>query len=267
MFYAISKLFFAIARPTHFLLLLLVLGCLAGLVGRRQLATVLIGFVTLSLVGLSFSPAAFWAIQPLEARFPRPDLVSPPPDGIIILGGAFSLEAEIGHGDFVALNEAAERITEIPRLAKLYPDARIVYTGGSDIALPSGVVPEAEGARRLLIEAGIAPERITLEDKSLTTWENAILTKEIIKPAEGSHWLLVTSAFHMPRSVGVFRKAGWPGIIAYPTDYRAPAESAKLPLPLVATENLALLEYAAKEYFGLAGYYITGRTDALFPAP
>ncbi|MDR3374168.1 MAG: YdcF family protein [Ancalomicrobiaceae bacterium] len=267
MFYVISKWFFAIARPTHFLLILLVVGCLAALFGRRRLATVLIGFVTLSLVGLSFTPAAFWAIQPLEARFPRPDLLSPPPDGIIVLGGAFDTRAEAGHGDSISLNEAAERVTEIPRLAKLYPDARIVYTGGTDVELPKDVIPEAQGAQRLLVEAGIAPERITIEDKSLTTWENAILTKEIVKPADGSRWLLVTSAFHMPRSVGVFRKAGWPGIIAYPTDYRAPSQTAAVPWRLLAVDNLALVEYATKEYFGLVGYYLAGRTDSLFPAP
>lgn len=267
MFYLVSKLVFALARPSHLLLFILVIGFAALLVGRRRLATVLVGAATLTFLLLSFTPIAFWAVQPLEARFPRPDVLSPPPDGIIILGGAFDPSAEVGHGDAISLNEAAERITEIPRLAKLYPNARIVYTGGSDVALPPGVVPEAEGARRLLIEAGIAPDRITIEDKSLTTWENAVLTKQIINPAPGSRWLLVTSAFHVPRAVGVFRKAGWPGIIAYPTDYRAPSAADRTPWRLVATDNLQLVEFAVKEYLGLFGYYVTGRTDALFPAP
>ncbi len=101
----------------------------------------------------------------------------------------------------------------------------------------------------------------------MTTWENATMTKALINPAPDSHWLLVTSAWHMPRSVGAFRKAGWPGIIAFPTDYRQPDAKYGVVLRRPAIDNLVLLEVAAKEWFGMLGYWLGGRSSALFPAP
>ena len=268
MFYVASKLFFAISRPYHLALLLLILG-VAGLYSRwSRAARRLVTGVLVGLVLLSFGPVPQWLIQPLEARFPRPETLPVEPDGIIILGGGFDVLTEAGHGDFISLNDAAERMTEIPALAKTYPRARILYTGGpAEITLAPDLKPEAESARRLLIEAGIAPERITIEGRSLTTWENATFTRDLVRPEPGSHWLIVTSAFHMARSMGVFRAAGWPGVMAFPTDYRAPAAGHRVRGRMIGVENLMISELAVKEYIGLVAYWLSGRSTALFPAP
>ena len=266
MFFIASKVFFALARPYHLAILLLIIGTIALLAGYRRLSTGLIVLVTVSLVTISFTPLSQWIAQPLEARFPRPTAVEPAPDGIIVLGGGFDVMTQAGHGTFISLNEAAERITEIPALARQYPNARIIYTGGP-AEEGQDILSEAQGARRLFIEAGIDPARITLEDRSLTTWDNAVFSRDIVKPAPGSRWLLVTSAFHMPRAMGVFRQAGWPGLVAFPTDYRAPAAESGARSRMVGVENLWLFEIASKEYIGLLGYWLSGRSAALFPAP
>lgn len=266
MFYVVSKVFFGIARPLHFLFLIMLIGLVLQVTRRRRLGLWLVNGAVVVLIGLAMSPAAYWVTVPLETRFPRIDRVDPAPDGIIILGGAGDPVLQRGRPDLVSLNDAAERLTEIPRLARLYPNAKILFTGGPP-GKGDGNPSEAEGAKKLFIEWGIAPGRIIIEDKSLTTWENAVFSRDLVKPQPGSRWLLVTSAFHTPRSVGVFRKVGWPGIIAYPTDYRAPDPALGRGWKTIGSDNLELLELAVKEYFGLAGYWLGGRSSALYPGP
>lgn len=266
MFYLVSKTFYAFARPLHLILILLVLGLGLQLTPWRRLGIGVLSFAVAVLLFLSLTPAAYWMTLPLELRFPRIDHVDQPPDGIIVLGGANEYEPEYGRPNLVSLNDAGERLTEIPRLAALYPKARILYTGGPVDDL--GLIPsEAQAAKNLFVQWGIAPDRIILEDRSLTTWENAVYSMEVVKPAPGTRWLLVTSAFHMPRAMGVFRKVGWPGLIPYPTDYRAPDPAFGIPWDLVASDNLSLVELATKEYFGLLGYWLGGRLSSLFPGP
>jgi uncharacterized SAM-binding protein YcdF (DUF218 family) len=106
---------------------------------------------------------------------------------------------------------------------------------------------------------------VIFEDRSRNTYENAVLSKALAGPAEGERWLLVTSAAHMPRSVGVFRQAGWP-VIAYPVDFRTSDEIGFLQMP-DAAQRWAELDQAIKSWVGLVAYWLTGRTSALFPAP
>jgi uncharacterized SAM-binding protein YcdF (DUF218 family) len=266
MFFIVSKAFFLFARPLHFLLLLMVIGLGLQLSRARRLGVWLVNLAAVCWILFAFSPLAAWLEAPLEQRFPRPGTLDPAPDGIIILGGALDADLSALRPDFYALNDAGERLTEVPRLAKLYPNAKVIYTGGP-FGSPPGTLNEAQNARRLLIDLGVPADRITIEEHSLTTWENAVMSKAIVNPAPDSHWLLVTSAFHMPRSVGTFRKAGWPGIIAYPTDYRLPDPRYQYPATGVAIDNLTLIEIAAKEWYGLLGYWLGGRSTALFPAP
>ena len=134
-----------------------------------------------------------------------------------MLGGALS--PDVSHArNTVALNEAAERLTAVAELARRYPDARIIFSGGSG-AVIFDERPEAEFALRLLETLGVAPGRVVAEDKSRNTVENARFSRELAQPKPGERWLLVTSAYHLPRAVGVFRKAGFP-VEAYPVDWR-----------------------------------------------
>ena len=92
-------------------------------------------------------------------------------------------------------------------LAKRYPGAKLVFTGGSG-AIEQGVSNEAEYARILLEQLGLPPDRVVFETTSRTTWENAVNTYALVKPQPSESWILLTSASHMPRAVGVFRKLG-----------------------------------------------------------
>jgi uncharacterized SAM-binding protein YcdF (DUF218 family) len=121
-------------------------------------------------------------------------------------------------------------------------------------------------ARGLWEALGIAPARITLEGKSRNTVENAVFSKEVVKPEPRERWLLVTSAYHMPRAIGIFRKAGF-AVEPYPVDWRTPGwEDTLRPFPTVG-DGLQRTDTAVREWVGLAIYWLTGRSSALFPGP
>jgi uncharacterized SAM-binding protein YcdF (DUF218 family) len=160
------------------------------------------------------------------------------------------------------LNNAAERITEFVALARRYPEARLVFTGGSGFVFP-GALREADVIHHVLDGLGSDLSRITFERESRNTYENALFSRPLVNPGTGETWLLITSAAHMPRSVGIFRRAGWP-VLAYPVDYRSTRELSWSPDLL---SGLDALNESLREWVGLVAYRLMDRTDALFPAP
>src|SRR5215212_2812229 len=264
MFFVLAKVLGFFALPSNILISLGVLGLVLmatrfARAGRRLAVTALI---LLAIVGLT--PLGNALILPLEERFPPWDSTRGAPTGIISLGGALDTVVSEPR-DEVALNEAAERMTAIAELARRYPDARIVFSGGSGRIIYDGVT-EASLAARLFASFGIAKERITLEDQSRDTLENARFTKALVQPKPGERWLLVTSAHHMPRSVGLFRAEGFP-VEAFPVDYRTRGAIDLLRPFSSVGDGLRRTDTAAREWIGLAVYRLTGRTAEFFPAP
>ena len=266
MFFILAKVTFAIIRPVTFALLMLALGVLLMRTQFSRAGRRLVTVTVLALLLVGFTPLAPLSIAPLEDRFPLPERVEPAPDGIVILGGALDEKVNDRRPGSYALSDAAERMTIVARLAREYPDARIVFTGGTGDLLDQSF-SEAAIARRLFLDFGLPEARMTFEDKSRDTWENAVFTRDLIKPAPGSRWLLVTSAFHMPRAVGIFRKVGWPGLVPYPVDYRSRGFARIRPIPDSPVQNLLIFDTAVREYLGLVAYRLAGRSDDWFPAP
>jgi uncharacterized SAM-binding protein YcdF (DUF218 family) len=131
--------------------------------------------------------------------------------------------------------------------------------------LAPGALSEADVARQLWLDLGVPAERMAFERESRNTHENAVNTLRQIRPKPGETWLLITSASHMPRSMGVFRKAGW-RITAWPVNYRSGAGSG-IWLEESFPVRLQQFEWGTREWLGLFAYWSMGRTDALFPAP
>ncbi len=154
-------------------------------------------------------------IAVLEDRFPVITSITEPVDGIIVLGG--SVDQYLGQTrKQIILNNAAERLTSFVALARQFPKAKLVFTGGSGRL--DQTHKEADTAREFFTSMGLPQSRIIFEDRSRNTFENGIFTHRLVKPKASERWLLITSARHMPRSIGVFRQLGW-NTIPYPVDY------------------------------------------------
>ncbi len=264
MFFIASKIFEFFYAPSHFALFALMLG--VGLSYTRHVTAgrrVITASAVLLMV-IAFGPMGHFLAAPLESRFPLPPNDMTPPDGIVVLGGSVDEELS-GQMGRVALNDAAERLTAPIELLRRYPHARLVFTGGS-AALTGAVYTEARAVQQFWREAGLDRGDVLYEDHSRNTFENAVFTRDLVKPKAGERWLLVTSAMHMPRSVGVFRKAGFP-VIAYPVDFRTNGDFWRPHLASLTQSAVGATDFAAHEWIGLVAYYLTGKTGALFPAP
>jgi uncharacterized SAM-binding protein YcdF (DUF218 family) len=264
MFFVLSKVLGFFALPSNFVISLGLLGALLlpTRLRRSGLALVVGSVVVLAILGLS--PVGNLLILPLEERFPPWDSSRGAPDGIIVLGGAIGPELSTLRHE-VSLNEAAERMTIVADLARRFPAARIVFSGGNGgLLFDRGT--EAEFALQLFLSFGIARERIILEDRSRNTVENAIYSRQLAAPKAGERWLLVTSAHHMPRSIGIFRQAGFP-VEAYPVDYRTRGVGDYYRPFSTMGDGLRRTDTAMREWAGLVAYWMTGRSSQLFPAP
>jgi uncharacterized SAM-binding protein YcdF (DUF218 family) len=180
-----------------------------------------------------------------------------------MLGGAVDLYLSIAR-ERPTLGDAADRISETAALANRFPTARVFLSGGWGENGPQGYVTETTYARQALLGMGIAASRIETEEKSRTTFENAVETKKALQPKPGETWLLVTSATHMPRSVAVFRDVGF-DVIPYPVDYRTRGMQDPLNIPVMTSVGLTNWDLAAHEWVGLLAYRLSGRTKTLLP--
>ena len=262
MFFVLSKLLVPLETPSDLLLLILLLGLLATWLGRfRRMGMAMITLATLVFLFVTLFPVSAWVTAPLENRFPRPPALPDHVDGIIVLGGAIDPATTARRG-LPTLNSAAERMTEFVRLAKKYPTARLVFSGGSGLLnLRRPAFTEADSARLFFDQQGLDTARMIFEKQSRNTYENVIFSKTLARPSAGQTWLLVSSARDMPRTVGIFRRAGWP-VVAVPVSYKS-----DWPHSLILADNLPDLDDSAHEWLGLLVYYLTGKTDSLFPGP
>jgi uncharacterized SAM-binding protein YcdF (DUF218 family) len=263
MIFLLSKFAGLLVRPSTLLLICCIVGLALTWRGRSRLGRGLLTVGIGGFVAVFLLPLDQWALLPLEDRFPRP--LQPPAhvDGIVVLGGATIPELTAVRG-IPALNSAAERMTETVALARRYPSARVVFTGGQGALFP-GALDEADVARELFTDLGLPPERLVLESDSRTTWENAAYTKALVQPKPGETWLMVTSADHMARGIGAFRAVGW-DTLAWPVSYKS-GRSLRLWLPGSLGTRLHMLDEAAHEWVGLFAYWALGHSSALFPGP
>jgi uncharacterized SAM-binding protein YcdF (DUF218 family) len=264
MFFTLSKTLGLFVLPSNLLIEVGIVGLILLCTRFTRLGSWLVvtSVVLIAVVGLS--PLSNVLMIPLEQRFPPWDPSHGPPDGIVVLGGAISPEIS-AYRDVVVLNEAAERITVAAELARRYPNVRIIYSGGSN-ALLSDRALEAPFAVRELEALGVAHDRITAEEQSRNTIENAVYSRLVAQPKPGERWLLITSAFHMPRAIAAFRAAGFV-VEAYPVDWRTRGSRDATRFSESLSEGLARTDTAMHEWAGLAAYRLTGKTKELFPAP
>ncbi len=263
MFFWLSKILWFLVQPLNLLFMGVCLTALF-LVLRWNRAARLLGIsMAVICLGVAILPVGVVINQALENRFPANPPLPNRVDGIIILGGIISPHLSQTRGR-PQMTDGVERIAEAAALARRYPQASIIFTGGSGEPFQQEL-KEAHFAPDVFAMFGIDPGRVQFESNSRNTVENARLSYEIAKPKSGETWILVTSAFHMPRSVGVFRKAGW-RVVAYPVDFGTTGTQT-FSLAFSFGRGLGSLSGALHECLGLLFYWLTDRTDDLFPGP
>ncbi len=262
MFFVVSKLLAAFLVLSNLIGLTAGAGLIALALRRRKGGLVLLIASTLLLLIVGWFPVGSAGLLILEDRFPLPE-ASGHVAGIVVLGGEINTDVSTERHT-VALSNAGERLTKTAELSLLHPSARILLSGGSADLLSYEGKSEAAVARDLLVGIGVPYKRIELEERSRNTCENALESKAVARPKPGETWLLVTSAFHMPRSVACFRAAGFP-IIPYPVGYQARESDRQHPTSSLSM-GLYLADVAAHEWIGLVAYHFTMKTE-LFPSP
>ena len=257
LFFIVSKLVAALLRPDTWIVIALAGIVLALILQRRRMALWISSMSLALLIVLSTLPLGDLLLQPIERRYPaHPDLDAI--EGIIVLGGGENARASTFWSQ-VQLNEGAERYTAALALARRFPEAQVLFTGGSGALRDAAgaTVSEAAIAERFFLEQGISPERLLLEEQSRNTAENARLSLKLAGPAPGESWVLITSAFHMPRAMRSFETAGWDRLVAWPVDYRTSRFGDGIGWNLI--QNIAVLNTAIREHVGQLAYRLSKR--------
>lgn len=254
LFFIASKLIGPLLRLETWIVLTLAMIVIALLRRKTRAALILSGLTFCVLTVLSVFPLGNLLLQPIERQY----LANPPlqqVDGIIVLGGS-EKTGPSAFWDQPQWNEGAERLIIAAQLARRFDRARILFSGGSGALrdLMGAALTEAELTGQALQALGIAKERLILEKAARNTAENAQLSRARANPAPGETWLLVTSAFHMPRALRSFKAAGWTDLVPYPVDYRTSAFSEEIGWQLL--HNTHVLNTAIREWIGQRVYQL-----------
>jgi uncharacterized SAM-binding protein YcdF (DUF218 family) len=265
LFFFLSKTLGVMLLPSNFLIGLGLAGVVLLLTRFASLGRKLVMASLVLLAICGFSPLGNLLLYPLEQRFPPRDDTRGAPDGIVVLGGSIESDLSAAHGVAI-FNAAVNRVIAAAGLAHRYPQARIVFTGGSANLVSDDAAKEADYAIPVFESFGISRDRLMMERRSRNTEENAEFTKALVSPKAGERWLLVTSAYHMPRAVGIFRKAGF-AVEPYPADWRVGGAGDVLRFSVFSIDGLERVDLAVREWMGLAAYRISGKTSVFFPGP
>jgi uncharacterized SAM-binding protein YcdF (DUF218 family) len=264
MFFVVSKVAGFFTVPSNFIALVCVIGAVLALTRWRRAGSRILALGIGLLLIAGYSPLGNALLLVLTERFPAWQADGRAPDGIVVLGGSIDSDVSAAR-NALETDSSSERVFAMLELAQRYPKARILFSGGSGNLLGNGTA-EAPVAGQLLAQFGVAPDRIVLEDRSRTTAENATMSRDLVAPKPGERWLLVTSAFHMPRSIGVFRAAGFE-VEAYPVDWRTRGwVDLRWPFDKLSA-GLARTDVAMHEWVGLIAYRLSGRVAELLPSP
>ena len=247
-FFPLAKISWTILAPSHLVLWLALATAIALILGRQRLGRWLAILTAATLVVFGVLPTGDWLARRLEDQYPRPAALPAHVDGIVDLGGGLRDEILVArHAPGAAMSEV--RLVSTYELARRYPDARVVFSGGW------GPRPDADAAAYAFAQMGLDPKRLTLESRSRDTFENLVFTRQLVRPKPGEVWVLATSALQMPRAMMVAQRLGW-SMIPWPTDYLTRPSGVSRPLGdyLGVVGNLARADEALHEELGLLAY-------------
>jgi uncharacterized SAM-binding protein YcdF (DUF218 family) len=263
LFFVASKLLWGLLSPVNLAVWALLLATLLCWLNYVKAARRVLTLISLLAFIVMAYPVSDWLVYPLETRFQKPVSLPENIDGIIVLGGAENLKLSTGWQS-AQMGEGGERILAAAELSREYPDLPLIYTGGSNLVQMPVLDQQGQVSQSLLRQAGVKASQVLMESRARNTHENFVLIKPML-PDPAGRYLLVTSAFHMPRSVGVARQQGI-NVIPYPVDYRS-ARPAQRYWDFDLFSHLSVLQIGWHEWIGLSAYFATGKSAAWFPEP
>ena len=256
-FFLLSKVVGFGLKVEVWLLGLALIALIDNVRAKRVLACRASAVLVALFVGLGVLPVGDLLLAPLETVFPVQQTLSDV-DGIIVLGGGEDVLASVQAGQ-AQVSAGGDRYIAAIALARAHPRARLVFTGGSGRLrdLNGALLSEAAVARQIFAGQGIASERLLFEGAARNTAENARASYAMVKPQPDEKWVLVTSAFHMPRAIRSFEAVGWTEILPVPVDFRTRERS--LSIGWDFQRNLTLTNLALREWVGRFVYRATAR--------
>ena len=261
LFFYSSKIIWFVISPSHLYLYLLSICILLLFTRYRKSVRKILCVMLVCIWAVALFPAGSWLLYPLETRFQNNPKLPQKVDGIIVLGGSI-LPSMSHYWQQLETNQYHERLTTFIQLAKIYPEAKLLFTGGS-ASLKDNKPTEAQFARQYFIDSGVSGSRLIIEDKARNTAENIQYSKILVKPQPDENWVVITTAFHMPRSIGLFCKQNW-HVIPYPVDHATNPE-ALFKLNFNLANHVSSLYGASHEWVGLLAYFLTGKIDQILP--
>jgi uncharacterized SAM-binding protein YcdF (DUF218 family) len=262
-FWILSKLLWKLLAPEKVILFLFLLGTILLWTRRNRVGRWMISIATVLFLVPTLLPWSNYLFWPLEERFSAPSELPKNISGIIALGGAEKAVITSTRGQ-PALNGGAERMTTFIGLARHYPDAKLIYAGGIG-SLYQQNYKSNETAQKLFAQLGLNTDRVLFDSQARNTAENAANSLKLLGKKPEGNWILITSASHIPRAVGIFRKIGW-NVIPYPVDYKTTGQW-RLDWKFASLHNFMMFSKGLHEWTGLIIYWMTGRTSELFPKP
>ena len=263
MFFVLSKTLGLLLEPLVIPYLCLICAVLAFWRRRRRLGRLFVMTAILLPLLYGVIPLSSQPLRFIENHIKPADLAERHIHGIIVLGG-FTGDGVVAESrNQPNLGPAAERLTAGLQWHQKFPDKPLVFSGFSGQLVPKGA-SEVEIVRQLLDDLVVDRTHIIFENKSRNTYENAVYSYDLMAPTPGSHWILITSASHMPRAIGSFRAAGWSGILGYPVDYQTPETGYSRYWDI--DYGTGLIRKALHEYAGLLVYWLSGRSTDFLPS-
>ena len=256
----LSKILWLLINPFNILIFLFLIIILFFYLKKNKFAYFLFIIFLAYLISFGILPTGKLLLHSLEKNYHTNFLFPEKVDGILILSGSTNpfLTNQFNQ---ISLNGSAERLTESIKLIKKYSNAKIIFSGGSgSIKYPE--LKHAKVANDFFIQMGLSTNNIIFEDRSRNTHENIIFSRKIVNPKINEKWIIVTSAFHMNRSIFIGEKNNWK-FIPYAVDFKTMKKFRFVP-NLYLLSNINSFQQGSHEWLGLISYYLMNRTDKIF---
>jgi uncharacterized SAM-binding protein YcdF (DUF218 family) len=251
----------SLSQPSNIFFGLLLLGFVLLLFHANAFGRRLIGLALFLAVLPALLPIKELIGRRLEQAYTVPNPLPEQIDGILVLGGTVDWQVSEARGQ-MSLNQGGERMMAVSSLAERYPNARLVFTGLYREVVPNDFAG-APISNSFLSGRNFQNRSLVFIGEARSTYEEALLSVQTLQPRTDERWMLVTSAYHMPRAMATFEAQGWT-MTPYPVDFRTTGNLTFNPSMNIFGKLVELDDFA-REWGALFIYQRLGRIEKMFP--